>query len=58
MITHRKLVRDKIPQIIENSRIPPDFTERVLRCDKQCDRCGYCADVCRAAMIQPEENIC
>ena len=46
------------PQIIENSRIPADFTERVLRCDKQCDSCGYCADVCRATMIQPEENIC
>lgn len=46
------------PQVIENTRIPAEFTERVLRCNKQCDSCGYCASVCRQAMIQPEETVC
>ena len=45
------------PQLIENQRIPSDFTARVLQCNKQCDTCTYCADACRAAMIQPEVDL-
>ena len=42
------------PKLIENERIPSDFTERVLHCNKRCNECTYCADACRSAMIQPE----
>ena len=46
------------PGLIENTRIPADFTAHVLQCNKQCDGCTYCREACRAAMIKPEEILC
>ena len=30
------------PTVIENSRLPAGFGEKVLNCDKKCSGCGYC----------------
>lgn len=39
------------PAILANDRIPEDFAERILHCDKNCDDCGYCAEVARLAKV-------
>ncbi len=33
------------PTVLENSKFPKDFSERVMTCDKNCSRCGYCVSV-------------
>ena len=43
------------PYIIDNQRFPADFGKTVLRCDKRCDRCGYCAQVLERVLVNAEE---
>jgi collagenase-like PrtC family protease len=33
------------PYVIDNTRFPADWHERVTACDKECHRCGYCKKV-------------
>ena len=40
------------PDYIENASIDSDFARRVMRCDKRCESCGYCADVMRRACVR------
>ena len=39
------------PYIIDNSRFPEDFAERVMTCDKNCRECGYCDKVYENALV-------
>lgn len=39
------------PYIIENSKIPTDFTRHVMSCDKNCSNCDYCAHAAEAAKV-------
>lgn len=43
------------PYILDNQRFPADFAKTVLRCDKRCDRCGYCASVLEQVLVNAEE---
>lgn len=43
------------PDIIENSKIPTGFAEKVLNCDKNCETCGYCAGIVNNATVTLEE---
>jgi len=40
------------PAYIENSMIKEDFASHVMNCDKQCEKCNYCADVMKRACIK------
>ncbi|OGV31988.1 MAG: hypothetical protein A2020_12010 [Lentisphaerae bacterium GWF2_45_14] len=33
------------PDILENSKFPPEFGERLLSCDKNCSQCDFCCNV-------------
>ncbi len=33
------------PTLLENSKFPTEFAERVMTCDKNCTQCGYCVSV-------------
>ena len=39
------------PSYIENANFKSDFAAHVLHCDKQCERCDYCANVMREARV-------
>lgn len=43
------------PDIIENQKIPKDFAEKVLNCNKDCENCGYCAKVVKDATVTLED---
>ena len=40
------------PNIIENKKIPKDFAQTVLDCDKNCDNCSFCKNTLRTAMVE------
>ena len=40
------------PSYVENTKFKDDFAEKVMRCNKQCETCGYCAEVMKDACIQ------
>ena len=40
------------PEYIENSRFREGFAERVMNCDKQCEKCGFCAEVMKGASVR------
>lgn len=42
------------PWILENSKFPQDFAERVATCNKNCADCGYCEEVYRCAAVKLE----
>ena len=39
------------PSYIENANFKKDFATHVLHCDKQCEKCDYCASVMREACV-------
>ena len=39
------------PKYIENANFKEDFATHVLRCDKKCEKCTYCAEVMRGACV-------
>lgn len=39
------------PSVVENKKIPADFGERVLHCDKACEECGYCRNALGSASV-------
>lgn len=43
------------PAVIENKRIPKQFIEHVLTCDKRCVTCGYCKEVFEGAKVSLED---
>lgn len=43
------------PQIIENKKIPDNFTNTVLHCTKDCENCVYCRGVQQRATVTLEE---
>ncbi len=43
------------PEIVENKNIPEDFTKTVMSCDKNCGKCGYCAEVFENAKVNLEK---
>ena len=43
------------PKIIENKRIDPNFTEKVLTCSKKCSDCTYCKEITNKSIIDLEE---
>ena len=40
------------PQYVDNSNISPDFASHVMSCDKQCERCTYCAGIMKDACVK------
>ena len=34
-----------VPTIIENKKIPDDFAQKTLNCNKNCRSCGYCKEI-------------
>jgi hypothetical protein len=40
------------PYVIDNTRMPEDFFERVTACDKQCHMCNYCRKVYEDAIVK------
>ena len=44
------------PCYIENARIPADFGEKTLHCDKNCRACGYCERVLKDAAVSLGES--
>lgn len=40
------------PQYIENSDFKKDFAAHVMNCGKQCEKCGYCAEVMKDACVK------
>lgn len=43
------------PQIIENKKIPQNFAETVINCSKNCQECGFCKNVQKAATVVLED---
>ncbi|MBQ8509841.1 MAG: hypothetical protein IJ493_08045 [Clostridia bacterium] len=43
-----------LPGIVDNSRFPADFGERVASCGKRCGECGYCGGVLERAFVELE----
>ena len=39
------------PKVIENKKIPETFGEKVLKCNKNCDECGFCHQVQETATV-------
>lgn len=39
------------PAVIENKKIPKDFAEKVLGCNKNCGECGYCRETQKTATV-------
>ncbi len=44
-----------LPAIVDNSRFPSDFGERVLHCAKNCTSCSFCESVYRMARVDLSE---
>ena len=40
------------PQYVDNSLISSNFATHVMRCDKRCEECTFCADVMKRACIR------
>lgn len=40
------------PNILENKKIPDDFIEKVLYCNKNCSNCEYCNEVYNKALVR------
>jgi hypothetical protein len=40
------------PYVIDNERFPADWFERTISCDKQCERCDYCAGVLDRVLVR------
>ena len=40
------------PYVIDNTRMPKDFFDRVTRCDKQCHACDYCQRALEGALVK------
>ena len=43
------------PLVIDRSRLPADFWEKTVRCDKACEKCSYCRTVFENALVNAEE---
>ena len=43
------------PYVIDRSRLPADFWETTVHCDKNCESCSYCQTVLEGALINAEE---
>ena len=39
------------PYLIENRKLPEDFNQRQLNCDKNCEQCGYCSNALDNALV-------
>lgn len=46
------------PYIIENNKITNEYGSKVLNCSKECNKCGYCRDVYKNALVKLEESLC
>ncbi len=40
------------PYVIDNTRMPKDFFERVTQCDKRCHNCDYCRRALEDALVK------
>ena len=39
------------PMVIDSSRLPGDFWQTTVNCDKKCEKCNYCKNVLNEALI-------
>ena len=45
------------PYVLENSKLPGDFGERVLNCKKNCRACGYCDEIFKKALTKIDQGV-
>lgn len=43
------------PSIIDNSKFPDDWFEKTSGCERDCQNCGYCAEVFRQVLVEMGE---
>ena len=43
------------PYVIDRSKLPIDFWEKTVHCDKKCEECSYCRSVLEGALVNAEE---
>ena len=43
------------PYVIDRSKLPADFWERTVGCDKACEKCEYCRTVLEGALVNADE---
>ena len=43
------------PYVIDRSKLPADFWERTVACDKACESCEYCRTVLEGALVNADE---
>jgi hypothetical protein len=43
------------PYVIDRSKLPADFWERTVACDKACEKCEYCRTVLEGALVNADE---
>ncbi len=43
------------PYVIDRSKLPADFWERTVECDKACEKCEYCRTVLERALVNADE---
>ncbi len=51
-LTEPSFSRDLRGAVLDNTLIPNDFLSHVTHCDENCEECGYCKRVARAATIK------
>lgn len=39
------------PTVVENKKLPADFGQTVMNCDRKCDTCGYCKQAMENASV-------
>lgn len=44
------------PYIVDNSRFPEDWFDRITACDKNCYKCNYCASVMKQVFVDCNGN--
>ena len=44
------------PLLIENSRFPEDYAQKIMNCNKNCSECGYCLNVFNKVKININEG--
>ena len=43
------------PCVIDNTKFPDDWFEKITKCDKRCDKCDYCLQVLKKVLVRIDE---
>ncbi|HCE42700.1 MAG TPA: hypothetical protein DET40_04055 [Lentisphaeria bacterium] len=45
------------PNVIDNTKFPSDWFERTSTCRRNCEECGYCAEVMKKVLVNTEKYV-